>query len=97
MMRIVHAAAVPLVIDGQRFDFIPVRAPAGMGLTKRQREVLDLLRRWARDGIYPSLRQIGATLGCNHGTALGLIDRLEKRGYVRRLRGRARAISLVLP
>lgn len=65
-------------------------------LTKRQREVLDIVTEYVNQyGYPPSLREIGSKLSVS-GT-LGVmkhLEALEKKGYLRRQQGSPRGIAL---
>ncbi len=67
-------------------------------LTKRQKDCLEYIKRetCATGGVSPSFEQIRAALGlANRSGVTRLIDALEERGYIRRLRYRARGIEVV--
>lgn len=68
-----------------------------MGLTRRQTECLGVLREFiAAHGFPPSMDEIATKMGTrSRGRVAELLKALEKRGFIRRLRNRARAIELV--
>lgn len=68
-----------------------------MGLTPRQRDLLDWLR--AESGrCDASFAEMMEGLGCASTSVVArLLNGLEERGYVRRLRGRARSLELLTP
>jgi repressor LexA len=65
-------------------------------LTSRQEEILDYLRiALERGGAPPSYREIGERFGIRSTNGVKvLLDALEKKGFIRRLPGRARALEL---
>ena len=65
-------------------------------LTSRQEEMLDFLRRELdKSGAPPSYREIGERLGIKSTNGVKmLLDALERKGYLRRVAGRARALEL---
>jgi SOS-response transcriptional repressor LexA len=69
-----------------------------MGLTARQSELLEFIRaRVAAKGVAPSFQEIGTQLNINSKSVVfGLLEQLEIRGVIRRLKGRARAIELLV-
>lgn len=66
-------------------------------LTTRQQEVLATIRQEVvRCGVAPSVRELGQLLGSTSTNNIaGLLKELERKGYIRRLPGKARAIVLV--
>jgi repressor LexA len=66
-------------------------------LTRRQSDLLQFMRNYGQehDGIMPSFREMAAGMGCAVSHAHKLLAGLEERGFVRRLRNRARAFELV--
>lgn len=68
-----------------------------MGLTSRQRELLQFIRtHFAEKGVAPTFDQMGAFLGLQSKSGVHrLLTALEERGHIRRLPNRARAIALV--
>lgn len=67
-------------------------------LTVRQRELLMMIERTvAETSVAPSFDEMADALGVSKGNTHAMITRLEDRGYIRRLRGRARAIEVVQP
>jgi SOS-response transcriptional repressor LexA len=69
----------------------------GNELTTRQREVYDALTTYmTAKGYAPSVRELGALIGSTStNTASGHLDALERKGYITRDSGAARAISIV--
>jgi repressor LexA len=68
-----------------------------MALTRRQREVLDVIRDFiARHGYSPSLEEIGEKLGLSSvATVHKHVSLLTEKGYVRRAWNQNRSIELV--
>jgi len=68
-----------------------------MALTRRQREVLDVIRELIeRNGYSPSLEEIGAELGLSSvATVHKHVSHLVQKGYVRRTWNQNRSIELV--
>jgi len=67
-------------------------------LTKRQREVLDVIGRSIRaKGIAPSLEEIAASLNLSAlATVHKHLEHLRMKGYIRRRFGHSRAIELIV-
>lgn len=68
------------------------------GLTKRQGETLDFIKRYTADhgGTSPSLREIAAGINVTGpGPVTRFLDGLEERGYITRIKYLARSITLV--
>ncbi len=65
-------------------------------LTRRQREVLDFIVRWVEDrGFPPTLREIAARFRFASANAVrDHLKALERKGYLRRQAGIARALTL---
>ena len=70
-----------------------------MALTRRQREVLDVIRSFIeRNGYSPSLEEIGAELGLSSvATVHKHVSHLVQKGHVRRLWNQNRSIEPVEP
>jgi repressor LexA len=70
-----------------------------MALTRRQREVLDVIRRFIdKQGYSPSLEEIGAELGLSSvATVHKHVTLLVEKGYVRRTWNQNRSIELTEP
>jgi len=68
-----------------------------MALTRRQREVLDVIRRLiGKNGYSPSLEEIGAELGLSSvATVHKHVSHLVQKGYARRTWNQNRSIELV--
>jgi len=66
-------------------------------LTPRQKEILGFIKGVIRsEGYPPSLREICARFGINGPNNAGKhLDALEKKGFIRRRRGRARGIEVM--
>jgi repressor LexA len=66
-------------------------------LTERERAALAYIKaRIADSGFPPTMQEIALALGSKYpNTARYLILRLEKKGYLRRIKGQARAIQIV--
>ncbi len=65
-------------------------------LTKRQQELLDYLREFQRDeGLMPSTREIQKHFGfASQTAAMSHLRALERKGVIRRLPGKARAVVI---
>jgi repressor LexA len=63
-------------------------------LTQRQSQLLDFLRRYQRhEGVMPSTRDIQKHFGfASQTAAMGHLRALERKGVIRRLPGKARAV-----
>ncbi len=70
-----------------------------MALTRRQREVLDVIRDFiGRQGYSPSLEEIGAVLGLSSvATVHKHVTLLVEKGYVRRTWNQNRSIEMTEP
>lgn len=68
-----------------------------MGLTARQRELLEFLRAHVKaHGVSPSFREIGARFGFrSNSAAQGRVRILESKGYIHIRPHRARGIELL--
>lgn len=69
-------------------------------LLPRQREALRFITGYleAHDGIAPSQREIGEGIGIkSRASVMRLLDGLQLRGAIRRLRRRVRAIEVLAP
>lgn len=66
-------------------------------LSKRQQEVLDVIINNVKEkGYPPSVREIGETVGlASSSTVHGHLERLEKKGYIRRDATKPRAIEIL--
>jgi repressor LexA len=69
------------------------------GLTPRQQDILDYLVAHAREtGYPPTIREIGFRFGIR--STKGVVDHLtalERKGHIRRVLGKSRALELLLP
>lgn len=67
------------------------------GLTRRQKEILDFLVEFVgKNGFPPTIREIGHAF--NFKSNRGVVDHLrslEKKGFIRRIRGSSRAIEIL--
>lgn len=67
-----------------------------MGLTPKMLECRKLIAAGIDKGLPPSCAEIKDALGLNSvGAAIRLLERLEARGHIRRIKGKARAIELL--
>ncbi len=67
-----------------------------IGLTKRQREVLDVIKRAIRkDGYPPSVRQLCGELGISINAVSDNLAALERKGAIVRSLRTARGIRVV--
>lgn len=65
-------------------------------LTERQQSILQWIRQClSRDGVPPTMREIGERFGISAPGVLGHLRALERKGYVRWRRGRARALEVL--
>jgi SOS-response transcriptional repressor LexA len=66
-------------------------------LTVRETEMLSFIGRYMREfgGVAPTRAEIASGMGfASKGWIQVVVQRLEQKGYLRRLRGKARAIEL---
>ncbi len=75
----------------------PARPP--VGLTPRQRRVLEVIRDWVeRFGYPPSVREIGDAVGLTSTSSVHhQLRTLERKGYLRRDPNRTRAVDVRSP
>lgn len=74
----------------------PVRYNPAMELTPRQADVLLLVRNHRHlHGYAPSIREMATSLGISRATIVSHIERLEKKGMIRRTKGCHRTIEVV--
>lgn len=90
----------PITLHGIAAAIMADRATrvAAAGLTNRQAQCLGFIHRYqlANAGISPKYEEIATGLGLSSKSQVGrLIDELEDRGALRRLPGRARAITII--
>jgi len=78
---------------------IPDGPPDEVGLTPRQRRVLEVIRdAVARRGYPPSMREIGQAVGLTSPSSVAhQLTTLERKGFLRRDPNRPRAIFVVSP
>jgi len=66
-----------------------------MGLTRRQKEVLEFIKQSiVRQGFPPSIREIGAHFGIYPRAAFDHIRALERKGFLKRSVAKSRAIEV---
>ncbi|MBW0092757.1 transcriptional repressor LexA [Pseudonocardia sp. KRD-184] len=77
----------------------PDPASAPVGLTPRQRKVLEVIRDWVeRHGYPPSVREIGDAVGLTSTSSVHhQLRTLERKGYLRRDPNRTRAVDVRPP
>lgn len=71
-----------------------------VSLTRRQQDLLRFIAGYQRahDGISPSYAEMAKGIGAPSNSVVAwLIDKLEQRGHLRRLRNRYRAIEVMTP
>lgn len=62
---------------------------------KRQKDALDFIRSFISEhGYAPSYREIGEAIGVGRSRVAAIVRGLDKRGHIRRLPGKARAIEV---
>lgn len=69
-------------------------------MTPRQKHALDFIssRLSATGGVAPTYEEISVALGLStKSTVKALLDRLERDGHIKRIRGRARSIEVTTP
>lgn len=69
-----------------------------MVLYKKQRKILDFLRKFiSSNGFAPTIREIGSAIAVNSpATVEEHLQALERKGVIRRIKGKKRAISINL-
>lgn len=66
------------------------------GISKRQLEALDFIRRFIRRKRYsPSIREIAEGLNTAISNTHRVVEMLEERGHIRRLPNKSRTIEVV--
>jgi DNA-binding MarR family transcriptional regulator len=70
----------------RRFLHFSEEAARAEGLEPQQHQLLLAIRAW-EDGGAPSIGALAEHLLLKHHSAVGLVDRLEERGLVERIRG----------
>ncbi|WP_072379835.1 LexA family transcriptional regulator [Novosphingobium sp. NDB2Meth1] len=71
-----------------------------MGLTEQQAALLRFIAGYqaAHGGVSPTMQECARGIGCRSKSAIvALLDRMEERGAISRLRYRDRAIKLLTP
>lgn len=68
-----------------------------IGLTARQQQCLDFMKRYRSEkGVMPSFQEMSDHLGYNSKSRIyRLIETMEERGAIRRLKGQARAVEIM--
>ena len=67
-----------------------------IGLTPKQRDVLNFVKMYlGREGVPPTLNEIAAHFRFTCVTAFGHLRALEKKGRIRRVRGKVRALEVI--
>jgi repressor LexA len=67
-------------------------------LSDRQRHILGFITDKQHEGWTPSVREIGEAVGLNSSAAVQKqLDTLERKGYLRRLPGKARLLQVLKP
>ena len=65
-------------------------------LTLSQQKVLDTIRRHIeKNGFPPTSREMGKELGITATSVFEQLDRLEKKGFIKRQRKAARSIEII--
>ena len=67
----------------RRFLMFSEEAARAAGLSAQQHQALLAIKGFAGDGL-PSIGDLATQLCVRHHSAVGLVDRLEKTGYLRR-------------
>jgi repressor LexA len=68
----------------------------GQSLSERQRRIVDYISEMQHDGWTPSVREIASAVGLHSTAAVQKqLDSLERKGYLRRLPGKARLIQVL--
>ncbi len=67
--------------------------------TPKQRRVERFLLEYilAHDGVAPSVREVADAMQMSLSGAHGLLERLQARGRIRRMPGKARTVQVVAP
>lgn len=71
-----------------------------IGRAARQMALLSYIHGYllAKDGVSPNYRECAAAIGLRSISRIGfMLDALEQRGHIRRLRFKDRAIEVLLP
>jgi repressor LexA len=67
-------------------------------LSERQRQIMGYITKRQQEGWTPSVREISEAVGLRSSAAVQKqLASLERKGYLRRLEGRARSIQLLKP
>ena len=68
-------------------------------LTERQKEILDTVKKYiARNGFPPTVREIGKEMNLSSpATTHFHLNRLEKKGYIKKGKSKNRTIELLVP
>lgn len=67
-----------------------------IGLTERQKQILKAITDYIQEKKYsPTVRELASMVGIKSSSTLyGHLQRLEKKGYITREKGKARTIRL---
>jgi repressor LexA len=69
-----------------------------VALSERQRQIMGYITKRQQEGWTPSVREISEAVGLRSSAAVQKqLASLERKGYIRRLEGRARSIQLLKP
>lgn len=68
-------------------------------LTRRQKDIYEYIAEatQANKGVPPTFEEIAVRFKTTRSNAFRMVGALEERGYIRRLRNRARAIEIIRP
>lgn len=68
------------------------------GLTRGAHDILLILVEWHKErGVFPTLAEIDGEIGVGRSGVFRYLTQLEERGWIKRVKGRARAITLLHP
>lgn len=67
-----------------------------VGLTQAQRDTIGVIRQYQQQhGMSPTVRDVASARGIKSSSAIEIIQQLETKGYLKRGKGKARAIELI--
>jgi repressor LexA len=67
-----------------------------VGLTQAQRDTVRVIRQYQQQhGMSPTVRDVASARGIKSSSAIEIIQQLETKGYLKRGKGKARAIELI--
>ena len=67
-----------------------------VGLTQAQRDTVRVIRQYQQQhGMSPTVRDVAGARGIKSSSAIEIIQQLESKGYLKRGKGKARAIELI--